>query len=321
MEKTLKKKLPSHVKNSALVGIGYWGKVHFKYLNRNKKVKIKKIYYSKNYKNILKLKIREKSTNNLRDILDDNSISHVDIVTPVETHAPLAIKFLKKNKNVLVEKPLILNKIEEIQIKKLQKKNKKKLVTSYPYLFSKSLLLSKKIIQSNKLGKLRFIEIMIKQCGRFMKFDIKSLLAPHAISIFSIFHNPNKIKIKSFDYIKKNNKKESLGLQCSFKNKILGTASLSLNYASDRNIKIINLFCDKGTIICDLGSNKHTISSFKYQRVKKGRFKVAKIKKYIAKSFDEKNNMKYVIDDFFSKNKNQSNFRLTEKINEFMRND
>ena len=162
---------------------------------------------------------------------------------------------------------------------------------------------------------------MIKQCGRFMKFDIKSLLAPHAISIFSIFHNPNKIKIKSFDYIKKNNKKESLGLQCSFKNKILGTASLSLNYASDRNIKIINLFCDKGTIICDLGSNKHTISSFKYQRVKKGRFKVAKIKKYIAKSFDEKNNMKYVIDDFFSKNKNQSNFRLTEKINEFMRND
>ena len=109
-----------------MVGIGYWGKVHFKYLNRNKKVKIKKIYYSKNYKNILKLKIREKSTNNLRDILDDNSISHVDIVTPVETHAPLAIKFLKKNKNVLVEKPLILNKIEEIQIKKLQKKNKKK---------------------------------------------------------------------------------------------------------------------------------------------------------------------------------------------------
>ena len=56
MEKTLKKRIPSRVNNSALVGIGYWGKVHFKYLNRNKKNIIKKIYYSKNYKNILKLK-------------------------------------------------------------------------------------------------------------------------------------------------------------------------------------------------------------------------------------------------------------------------
>ena len=98
-------------KNSPLIGIGYWGKVHLKYLLKNKNVFLKKIFYRKNFHNLKKFSnIKNIATKNMRDILNDKFIKYVDIVTPIETHAPLAIKFLKKNKNVLVEKPLIMNK-------------------------------------------------------------------------------------------------------------------------------------------------------------------------------------------------------------------
>ena len=122
-------------KNSALIGIGYWGKVHFKYLLKNKSVLLKKIFYRKNFYNLKKFSnIKNIATKNMRDILNDKFIKYVDIVTPIETHAPLAIKFLKKNKNVLVEKPLIMNKKQEKEITKLIYK-KKKLLVSYPYIY------------------------------------------------------------------------------------------------------------------------------------------------------------------------------------------
>ncbi len=320
MEKINRKKSISR-NQSALIGIGYWGKVHFKYLKNIKNINLKKIFYKKKLKNVKNLNIKKtKFTNSIKDILTDVSIKHVDIVTPVETHAPLAIKFLKKNKNVLVEKPLLMKKNEEYLIEKLAKKNRKKITISYPYLFSKSLLLGKKIIKSKKLGKLNFIEITIQQCGRFMKYDINSLLAPHAISIFSIFHKIDNFKLKSFKFIKNKSKNETVGLQCFHKNNILGIANLSLNYASKKNIKKITLFCEKGTIICDLDGKQETISSFKYLRLNKGRYKIAKIKKYINRKFDEKNNMKYVIEDFYFKKNNLLNFKLTKKINQFIKN-
>ena len=85
------------IKTSALVGIGYWGKVHLKYLQSTKKVFIKKVFYRKNTSNLNNSKLKKEAlTNKMKLILNDTSINYVDIVTPVQSHAPLVIKFLKK---------------------------------------------------------------------------------------------------------------------------------------------------------------------------------------------------------------------------------
>ena len=82
------------LKGAALIGIGYWGKVHLKYLQKIKKISINKIYFHKNKKILNDKSIKLFNlTSKLQDILNDKSISFVDIVTPIDTHADLAIKF------------------------------------------------------------------------------------------------------------------------------------------------------------------------------------------------------------------------------------
>ena len=81
MENTNRKKSNSQ-NQSALIGIGYWGKVHFKYLKNIKNINIKKIFYKKKLKNLKNINIKkEKFTNSIKDILTDGSIKYVDVVT------------------------------------------------------------------------------------------------------------------------------------------------------------------------------------------------------------------------------------------------
>ena len=303
------------LKGAALIGIGYWGKVHLKYLQKIKKISINKIYFHKNKKILNDKSIKLFNlTSKLQDILNDKSISFVDIVTPIDTHADLAIKFLKTGKKVLVEKPLIFKKKEE----KILKKYKNNLIVSYPYLFSKSLNFAKKIITSKSLGKLKFIEINIQQCGRFMKYGVNHLLGPHALSILSVFFDVRDLKIIKYEIIKKKNIETSI-INVFKKQQLVSSINLSLNYASEKNIKIIKIFCGKGTIVCDLNDKDHTIKSSKYIVKAKKNFKVGKIIKHKFSFFDEKNNMKEVIKNFISK-KNSNNFVLTQKINKFLNN-
>ena len=309
------------LKNLALIGIGYWGKIHLKYLKKNKNVSVKKIFYNKN-KQVLNDNSLKKFnlTNNIKKILTDDKIKFVDIVTPVHTHANLTLKFLKKNKTVLVEKPLLMTKKQETSIVNLQNKNNN-LVVSYPYIFSKSLNYAKKIIETNKLGKLLYIETNIQQCGRFMKYGVNHLLAPHAISAMSIFFDLKKINFLPKKIISNNNNCETSLIICKKNNKFVGLIKLSLNYASTHNNKIFTFYCDKGLIVCDLNNNKNTLLSYTYKRIKRKNFSIAKVKIDKKKFFDEKNNMKLVINNFFSTKKNSKNFELTKKINNFLKNE
>ena len=240
-----------------------------------------------------------------------------DIVTPINSHAKLTIKFLKKRKKVLVEKPLLMNKAEKEEILRLNK-HQNLLTVSYPYLFSKSLNFVKKIILSKRLGKLSYIEMNIQQCGRFMKYGVNHLLGPHALSILSIFFNIDKIKLEVKNIIKNKNKTETSIVLCSLKKKLISTINLSLNYTNTSSKKIFIFYCDKGTIICDLNNKKKTVISFLYKRIVKKNFSIAKKIEFKSKFYDENNNMKYVLQNFFNSKKNKDNQKLTNKINSFL---
>ena len=107
-------------KSIALIGIGYWGKIHLKYLQKIKKVSINKIYFNKDKKVLREKQLKKFNfTHKLKDILNDRSIKFVDIVTPIKTHADLTIKFLKSGKRVLIEKPLLMSLKQEKIISRL----------------------------------------------------------------------------------------------------------------------------------------------------------------------------------------------------------
>ena len=85
------------------------------------------------------------------------------------------------------------------------------------------------------------------------------------------------------------------------------------------NKKNIIFYCDNGTIICDLNNKKYTVKSFLYERIAKQNFVIAKKKNYKKKLYDENNNMLNVIKDFVKNKKNNNNFKLTQKINMFLK--
>ncbi len=188
---------------TALVGIGYWGKIHFKYLIDQKNVTLKYIYYRTNFPNDIPTEYKKICVNNIDLILNDKSIKFIHIVTPIDTHDYLTNLFLKGNKKVLVEKPLIFNKYYEKKFNNYFNLHNSNLVVSYPYLFSDTLKYAKNLINKNLIGRIKHIKININQCGRFMKYDVNKLLAPHAISILSIFTNIREINFQIFNLIKK----------------------------------------------------------------------------------------------------------------------
>ena len=306
-------------KITAIIGIGHWGTVHFKYLIKLSNIEIKYIYYRKIYPKNLPTKYKKKITDNLNKILNDKEIQYVHIVTPIKTHETLANLLIKKNKKILVEKPLLMKKVFEKKIYQSIKNKQYNLHVSYPYLFSKSLISSKEIINTKKLGLLKYIEINLRQCGRFMDYDVNTLLAPHAFSILSIFYNIKNIQFDLDKIIYNGKNCETAIIRCKKDKKIISLINLSLNYANNINERTINLFLKNGMIKCNLNDSVNTLQSFRYSRVKKNNYKTAKIKNYINKFYDEKNNMQYVIENFYNNKNNLKNFELTQTINNFLK--
>jgi len=305
-------------KNIALIGNGYWGQVHLKYLEKSKKFNLKKIYYRNNKNNVDKnIFLRKILTNNLNSIMYDRTIEYVDIVTPIDSHSGLVDKFLKHKKKILVEKPLIMNKSQE----KLFSKNKKKIKVAYPYLFSSTLQFAKKITNSNKIGKILFVEINFQQLGRFSKDNVQKLLAPHAISILSIFFKIKNIKFKNLNLLMNNFKTETCVIDCILKKKTIAKINLSLNYASKTRKKEINIFCDKGFVRCDLNNKNSYLEAFNIKRDfrKSDYFEKVKSKSIYSRKFNEANNIQKLIDNFLVYEKH--NYDLTKKINDFLKNE
>ena len=287
-------------KKIALLGIGYWGKIHLKYIEEIKQLKLSHIIFKKNNDNVKKyLKYKLIKSAQLNEIINDDTIEYVDIVTPIKTHTRTLLKFIHNKKKILVEKPLLLSIKEEKIISKYIKNTKGNIIVSYPYKYSQTLSYAKKIYKQKKFGGFQYIEIVLQQCGRFLDYDVNTLLGPHAISIISKFQDLKKIKFENFNIIKDESKTETSLILCKINKKIIGKIDLSLNYSNKNSIKLIKIFCEKGTIKCDLNSGVNTLESYMFKKKEDK----AMMKKDVFKFFDETNNMRYVIKDFIKNSK------------------
>ena len=206
-----------------LIGFGYWGKVYYKYLNHKKKIYI----YTKNPVRIKKNEYKNCIfTNDLNKIINNSKISHIFVVTPIETHFEISKKFLFKKK-VLSEKPLIPNKK---QSELIDYKFKNNLFVSYPYNYSKIIQKAKKISKKYKLGAPKFISINFSQAGRFNNNTVYQLFGPHVISISSQFYKLEKFSIKKRETNLFSKKNETGIYEISKNGKIYIKAFISTNY-------------------------------------------------------------------------------------------
>jgi predicted dehydrogenase len=178
------------VNSVALIGYGYWGKKLYKYLTESPRFNLKLIYFrslSDKTDEQISLEYGHKFVGSLEGIWKDASILSVVIATPVGSHFELTKLALENNKNVFVEKPMAQTFEDCNHLMELAKNRGLKLSTEYTYTFSKALKKAQCLVEEGAIGALEGMQILIKQMGRFLPYDITTLLGSHALSILDMF--------------------------------------------------------------------------------------------------------------------------------------
>lgn len=99
-----------------------------------------------------------------KELLKDESIDAVSIITPTFTHKEMVVAALKAGKHVLCEKPPMLNADEAKECEKVAKENGKLLMYAFVCRFHNSSQYLKKYIEAGKLG-----EVVSAECMRMSR--------------------------------------------------------------------------------------------------------------------------------------------------------
>ena len=246
--------------------------------NRPKKGNIEKIYKIKNFKNFA----------------DVNGIHAAFICTPSKFHVSEALKLLKKDINLFIEKPLgsSLHEIDKLK-KIILKKPKIKTMMGFQLKFNPLILKLKKLIESKSIGKIYNLFIHhgehIDNFHPYENYKIsyaakKSLgggvilTQIHEIDYLMFLFKDYKIKILHSFPSRISNLKIDVednvvaNLKLQNKKKQIIICSLHLNYYENPKKREIKLIGEKGKIECDL--NKCEINIYKKNTLKKIKFKI-----------------------------------------------
>ena len=238
--------------NIAIIGLGYWGTIV-----TNTIISMglfKKIYIYDN--DISKVKIIKKKFGSrvvsikFDQIKNDKKIKNIFLATPPRINLEILKTLIKHKKNILVEKPGMINLRYFDLIEKELKKNKIKLSFGYIYIYNNYIRYLKKIIQSKELGKIKYINFQRQNFGPIRnRVSATYDLATHDISILSFLFDKN-IKLKrsiSHDILGKNN------YDISFLNLEVNRAQIDINvsWLNPEKIRKIIIIGSKKMLLFD----------------------------------------------------------------------
>ena len=121
----------------------------------NKKRKL--VNFSKSYKKV-------PTFNNLEELLNNDQPDLLIISTPSGIHYKNAELALRKNCNVLIEKPITFKVNEAKTLYNLAKKKKKKIFVAFQNRYNPSVKKTKEFINKNKLGKIITVSARLRWC-------------------------------------------------------------------------------------------------------------------------------------------------------------
>lgn len=173
-----------------LVGLGYWGnKVlgEYKILLKENLIKDLLIYDSDELKlsNTAK-EFGVKSTDSLSQLLE--SVDSVHICTPNHTHYDLIMRAFDNNLNVLVEKPITDDSNKGSKTIELALAKGLIYQVGNIFRFANSIKITKDIIKSGRLGRLKHINILwghLARSDNSNKVDVLWDLLPHLLDILN----------------------------------------------------------------------------------------------------------------------------------------
>ena len=192
----------------AVVGSGYWGSI---IINTLINLKFKNIViFDKSIKNKIIAKKKFKIIqfeNDFKNILNDNNIKNVFVVTPPSENLKIVKKLLTFNKNIFLEKPGFHKLSDLIKVQKHLKKSKSKIMFGYIYCYNNHIDKIREILNKKILGEIQYISFSRKNLGPIRNdVDVDYDLTSHDLSIIrKLFNKLPKIKsFKKYSLLKKN---------------------------------------------------------------------------------------------------------------------
>ena len=189
-----------------VIGAGNWGLNHIKTLFSMNQLVSCVDNCDKKLNNVKSLFPEIKCFKSLEDSFRDDYDGYV-VATPSITHKEISIQIIKKNKPLLVEKPISLSLEDSIEIKNCLESYKGRLLVGHLMLFHPAITKIKSMINQGKIGKIIYMYSNRLNFGKIRKNeDVLWSFAPHDISIFQYFINSFPISVRSegMSFLKKN---------------------------------------------------------------------------------------------------------------------
>ncbi|HXI25088.1 MAG TPA: Gfo/Idh/MocA family oxidoreductase [Pyrinomonadaceae bacterium] len=125
-----------------------------------------------------------RTTTDYLDLISDQELDAITVVTPVATHFAIASAALRAGKHVLVEKPLTATAAEAEELIALAEQADLSLMVDHTFVYTGAVRKMKEILASGELGDLLYFDSVRINLGLFQR-DINVLwdLAPHDLSI------------------------------------------------------------------------------------------------------------------------------------------
>jgi len=126
------------------------------------------------------------ATTDVEEILADDTVEAVAVVTPIATHHPLGRRVLESGKHLFVEKPLAASLAEASDLVALGRERDLVVMPGHTFLYSPSVQIVADLIASGELGEIYFVStsrvnLGLHQSDASVVWD----LAPHDFSILT----------------------------------------------------------------------------------------------------------------------------------------
>ena len=147
--------------NVGIIGCGRWGKAHLNTLKKLKNQKLVNKIHACDIdfsKQIEVARLVDSFSTSWKQMLDQQSIDVVAIVTPLDTHSELIFDLMEKDPLLLIEKPLCNSQEEAIEILSKAQDKGKKMIVGHLLRFHQSVIEAKELIFSGAIGELQRID-------------------------------------------------------------------------------------------------------------------------------------------------------------------
>lgn len=194
--------------NLALIGLGYWGKNHFrvfKELVEEGAIETLTLCDSDEKRARAFAKNEFEYVTDYRKLLNNKQIDAVDIVTPSSTHYRIANDFLEHGKDILVEKPLTLSSKIAEKLIKIAERKKLILMPGHIFRYHPCIQKLKEMIGRKEFGKIHYMTSNRLAFAKPRKdMGVLFALGIHEVDLFSYLLNqdyPTELTAFTYNYL------------------------------------------------------------------------------------------------------------------------